>query len=54
MPTRSVGPIDVPAPALSYTLKNVATGATYYFALSAFDKVGQESGKSAEMVKVIP
>jgi fibronectin type 3 domain-containing protein len=35
-------------------LMNLAQGATYYFAVTAIDAAGQESGYSAEGTKLIP
>ena len=35
----------------SFTIPNLPTGTTYYFAVSAFDKSGNESAKSVEVSK---
>jgi hypothetical protein len=37
----------------SYTIAGLPTGQTYYFAVSAFDAFGGESGLSAEVSKSI-
>ena len=45
-----VGPFEV-TNATSFTVPNLPLGATYFFAVSAFDKSGNESAKSAEVSK---
>ncbi len=45
-----VGPFEV-TNSTSFTIPNLPTGTTYYFAVSAFDKSGNESAKSAEVSK---
>ena len=35
----------------SYTLSNLPKGQTYFFAISAYDNAGNESGLSAELSK---
>ncbi len=45
-----VGPFEV-TNRTSFTIPNLPTGTTYYFAVSAFDKSGNESAKSAEVSK---
>src|SRR3990172_2682578 len=37
-----------------YTASNLAEGNTYYFAVTAYDVFGNESGFSNEVVKIIP
>lgn len=37
--------------ATSYTLSNLPKGQTYFFAISAYDNAGNESGLSAELSK---
>lgn len=37
----------------SYTVTNLSVGATYYFALTAYDKSGNQSGFSNELIKTI-
>jgi hypothetical protein len=37
----------------SYTVSGLPTGQTYYFAISAFDYLGGESGLSGEVSKSI-
>ncbi len=44
------GPFEV-TNSTSFTIPNLPTGTTYYFAVSAFDKSGNESAKSAEVSK---
>ena len=44
------GPFEV-SKITSFTIPNLPTGTTYYFAISAFDKSGNESAKSAEVSK---
>ncbi|MBI4003345.1 MAG: fibronectin type III domain-containing protein [Nitrospira defluvii] len=44
------GPFEVSS-GTSYTVTNLPSGATYYFAVSAFDTAGNESSKSAEVSK---
>ena len=44
------GPFEV-AGGTSFTVPNLPVGTTYYFAVSAFDKAGNESTKSAEVSK---
>ena len=38
----------------SYTANNLSDGATYYFAVSAYDSLGNESALSAEVNKSVP
>jgi fibronectin type 3 domain-containing protein len=38
----------------SYLVSNLARGTTYYFAVTAYDAAGLESGFSAEATKTIP
>jgi hypothetical protein len=38
---------------LSYTINNLASGHTYYFAVTAYDSTGLESGYSAEASKTL-
>jgi hypothetical protein len=38
----------------TYTVSELSTGKIYYFALTAFDKDGNESGYSSEVSKAIP
>ena len=45
-----VGPFEV-TKSTSFTVPNLPLGATYFFAVSAFDKSGNESAKSAEVSK---
>ncbi|HNA26134.1 MAG TPA: fibronectin type III domain-containing protein, partial [Nitrospira sp.] len=45
-----VGPFEV-TNSTSFTIPNLPTGTTYYFAVSAFDKSGNESAKSVEVSK---
>ncbi len=45
-----VGPFEV-SNRTSFTITNLPVGATYFFAVSAFDKSGNESAKSAEVSK---
>ena len=45
-----VGPFEV-TNGTSFTVPNLPLGATYFFAVSAFDKSGNESAKSAEVSK---
>lgn len=45
-----VGPFEV-TNRTSFTIANLPTGTTYFFAVSAFDKSGNESAKSAEVSK---
>ena len=45
-----VGPFEV-TNSTSFTVPSLPTGTTYYFAVSAFDKSGNESTKSAEVSK---
>jgi fibronectin type 3 domain-containing protein len=45
-----VGPFEV-TKGTSFTVQNLPLGATYFFAVSAFDKSGNESAKSAEVSK---
>ena len=45
-----VGPFEV-TNTTSFTVPNLPLGATYFFAVSAFDKSGNESAKSAEVSK---
>lgn len=45
-----VGPFEV-SNRTSFTIANLPTGTTYFFAVSAFDKSGNESAKSAEVSK---
>ena len=45
-----VGPFEV-TNATSFTVPNLPLGATYFFAVSAFDKSGNESAKSVEVSK---
>ena len=52
--SRSYGPyISVGKNVTSYTLKNLTNGKTYYFALTAVDTSGNESGYSEEVSKLI-
>ena len=44
------GPFEV-ASGTSFTVPNLPVGTTYYFAVSAFDRTGNESTKSAEVSK---
>ena len=44
------GPFEVTG-GTSFTFPNLPVGTTYYFAVSAFDKTGNESVKSAEVSK---
>ncbi len=44
------GPFEV-TNSTSFTIPNLPIGTTYYFAVSAFDKSGNESAKSAEVSK---
>ena len=37
----------------SYTITNLPKGQTYFFALSAYDSAGNESGLSAEVSKTL-
>lgn len=37
----------------SYTVNNLIVGRTYYFAVTAYDSAGNESGYSAEVSKVV-
>jgi hypothetical protein len=37
----------------SYTISGLPSGQTYYFAISAFDQSGNESGLSSEVTKSI-
>lgn len=37
----------------TYTINNLPTGQTYFFAISAFDNAGNESPRSAEVSKSI-
>ena len=46
----SLGPFEVVG-RTSLTVPNLPAGTTYYFAVTAFDKVGQESSKSGEFSK---
>ncbi|ULA60304.1 MAG: Fibronectin type-III domain-containing protein [Nitrospira sp.] len=45
-----VGPFEV-TKSTNFTVPNLPLGATYFFAVSAFDKSGNESAKSAEVSK---
>ena len=45
-----VGPFEV-TKGTSFTVPNLPLGTTYFFAVSAFDKSGNESAKSAEVSK---
>ncbi|MBS0170327.1 MAG: fibronectin type III domain-containing protein [Nitrospira sp.] len=45
-----VGPFEV-TNRTSFTIPNLPTGTTYFFAVSAFDQSGNESAKSAEVSK---
>jgi hypothetical protein len=45
-----VGPFEV-TNGTSFTVPNLPVGTTYFFAVSAFDKTGNESAKSAELSK---
>ncbi|MCS6291045.1 MAG: fibronectin type III domain-containing protein [Nitrospira sp.] len=45
-----IGPFEV-SNRTSFTITNLPVGATYFFAVSAFDKSGNESAKSAEVSK---
>ena len=40
--------------ATTYQLTGLSTGATYYFAVTAYDLQGDESAYSNEVLKVIP
>ncbi len=52
--SRSYGPyISVDKNTTSYTINNLTEGQTYYFALTAVDTSGNESGYSQEVSKVI-
>ena len=44
------GPFEVTS-GTSFTVPNLPVGTTYYFAVSAFDKAGNESTKSGEVNK---
>ena len=44
------GPFEV-SNRTSFTVTNLPVGTTYFFAVSAFDKSGNESAKSAEISK---
>ena len=44
------GPFEV-TNRTNFTIQNLPVGATYFFAVSAFDKSGNESAKSAEVSK---
>ena len=44
------GPFEVTS-GTSFTIPNLPVGTTYFFAVSAFDKTGNESAKSAEVSK---
>jgi hypothetical protein len=44
------GPFEVTS-GTSFTVPNLPFGTTYFFAVSAFDKTGNESTKSAEVSK---
>ena len=44
------GPFEV-TNSTSFTVPNLPIGITYFFAVSAFDKTGNESTKSAELSK---
>jgi hypothetical protein len=44
------GPFEVTS-RTSFTIQNLPVGATYFFSVSAFDKSGNESAKSAEVSK---
>jgi hypothetical protein len=53
--SRSYGPyIPVGKGVTTYTLNGLVDGNTYYFALTAVDSSGNESGYSAEVSKTIP
>jgi len=53
--SRSYGPyIPVDKNTTSYTINNLTEGQTYYFALTAVDTSGNESGYSQEVSKSIP
>lgn len=41
-------PITIPSSSTSYQVHNLVRGTTYYFAITAYDKIGNESGKSGE------
>jgi fibronectin type III domain protein len=43
----------VPGKVTSYTISNLPKGQTYYFAISAYDSAGNESGLSAEVSKTL-
>jgi hypothetical protein len=46
------GPFEVVGPT-SYTVPNLPGGTTYYFAVTAFDKTGQECAKSGELSRSV-
>jgi hypothetical protein len=48
----TLGPYEVTG-RTSFTVPNLTVGTTYYFAVTAFDKKGQESAKSSELSKSI-
>ena len=48
----TLGPYEV-GMATAFTVPNLPVGTTYYFAVTAFDKTGQESTKSGEFSKSI-
>ena len=53
--SRSYGPfVSVDKNATQYTVENLQEGNTYYFALTAVDSSGNESGYSEEVSKTIP
>jgi hypothetical protein len=52
--SRSYGPPMPVAKVTQHTLGNLADGKTYYFAVTAIDFAGNESGYSTEAQKAIP
>jgi hypothetical protein len=46
------GPYEVVG-STSFTVPNLPVGITYFFAVTAFDKVGQESAKSGEFSRSV-